>query len=676
MKKKILLALVLALVAICLFAISVSAEYNKSETVTVTLKDGSTQSCALYDAQGNELVWYTLDEGATLVSVKTRDLFCDEKGNKLVDSSSLTNIYLDDSTPLQKHNENTINCVVVANLRGCTFEIVTHASYKATFHNSKILQYIYLPNTVTSLGCNIFQYCSNVKVIDIPSDASFVISDANGFVNCTSLAEINLIGCTKIGSSSSHHSIFSGCTSLTRVIIDPDKYAGTVLAGNLFSACPLTQFGLVPNECHIPGAVTDIGVNVFKGSRFTKIYFGEAVKTTGYNIFDGNTNLTEVHFNSNYETMDQRAFMNCTSLQKVYDLENTKLTAIPHEAFKNTKIEEIILPNTVVSIAESAFYSSNNQTTTKVVLGANFTTFVSHDGFKNANALKELYIPAGCTSIPGNVFNSLASDCVIYFTGTKAQLDTLIANTNSNNTAFLNACKQAVSVDEFNNLEAKSGRYIVYGYNKCDAFYNGIHDKTQLSPCVALCNNCGNSDETHDSSYENSVVEYASFLKAGAKVTSCENKGCTYSVTEELPALFSCKGFSASNTGNGISLGFEVNNKAIADYTSVTGKILKYGVFAGSQSNLDTKDIFDADVSEKVITAEIEATEFSAFDIKVVGFKTETQKSTLLALGAYVELIDDNGTAYSYMQIDATDDAVSEVGEKYVYVTFDSIVNN
>ena len=67
MKKKVLFALLLITIFTCLLAISVSAEYNKSETVPVTLSDGTTQECALYDGEGNELVWYTLDGGATVV---------------------------------------------------------------------------------------------------------------------------------------------------------------------------------------------------------------------------------------------------------------------------------------------------------------------------------------------------------------------------------------------------------------------------------------------------------------------------------------------------------------------------------------------------------------------------------------------------------------------------------
>ena len=675
MKKKVLLMLTITALMLCLFAISVNAEYNNGETVTVALSNGTTQSCALYDADGNELVWYTLDGGATLLSVKTSDLFSNDKGNKLVDSSSLTNIYLNATTALQKHGDNTTNYIVVANLRGCTFKTVTHSGYKSTFHSSKLLQYVYLPNTITNLGCNIFQSCSTVKVIDIPSDAVFTIDDANGFNGCSSLAEINLIGCSRIGSSSGHHSVFNGCTSLTRVIIDPDKYTGTILAGNLFNGCPLTQFGLVPNECHIPDTVEHMGVNVFKYSRFTKVYFGDALKKTEYNVFDGNTNLTDVYFNANYETMDQRAFMNCTALQRLHGLENTKLTAITNEAFMNSQIEEIILPNTVVSIAQSAFGSfqeGGNTNGTKIVLGAGFTTFTSYDGFKNFVALKEVYIPAGCTSIPGNIFNAAAVDCVFYFTGTKGQLDTLKANTNGNNTAFLDAYKQAISIEEFNKLETKSGRYIVYDYNQCDAFYNGIHQTTQINPCVASCSVCKSSVETHVSDYETLVVEYAlGFLYDGEKRIVCANEGCTFKVAEALAPLFECLGLSANKYGNGFTVGYRANRTSIEKYSELTNSTVAFGVFAVSKDKLGTNDIFDENgqASDGVISHEIKGADFSIFEIKIVGF-SDAQKSAKLAVGAYAAVKKDGTTVYSYMQDKAPLD-----GAKYHFTSYEEALN-
>ena len=136
MKRKLLV--LLAIVAtLCLFIVSVSAAaVDKTEKVTVTLKDGSTTECALYDADGDELVWYTLDEGATLVSVKAKDLY-------YTSTTHLKDIYLSEGgTALQLGTETSTNKIVVANLRCLTITTMTHTGYKSTFDQSKIVHQV------------------------------------------------------------------------------------------------------------------------------------------------------------------------------------------------------------------------------------------------------------------------------------------------------------------------------------------------------------------------------------------------------------------------------------------------------------------------------------------------------------------------------------------------------
>ena len=367
MKKKLFLLIAIVATLVCLFAISVSAaEYNKTETVTVTLKNG-TQECELYDAQGDALVWYTLDSGATVQSVKAKNLYSSSSLEELlVNATYLGDIYLDANTVLQKQSEHDTNRIVVANLRECNFKTLSHVSYKTTFGDSKMLQYVYIPNTLTNMGCNVFQNCTNLKVCDIPSDASFVISDANNFPGCTSLREINLIGCTSIVG----HSNFSGCTSLTKVILDPNTINYASIANNTFNSAPLTQFGLVEGECTIPSTTTYIGNAAFLKSRFTKVIMSDSVTSLGWNTFADNTSLTEVYISNSLATSDIRVFENCTNLTTVKGLENCKLTTIPQEWFECTGTLQVVLPSTVTTIGNSAFKKSK---ITSISIPAGFT---------------------------------------------------------------------------------------------------------------------------------------------------------------------------------------------------------------------------------------------------------------------------------------------------------------
>ena len=82
------------------------------------------------------------------------------------------------------------------------------------------------------------------------------------------------------------------------------------------------------------------------------------------------------------------------------------------------------------------------------------------------------------------------------------------------------------------------------------------------------------------------------------------------------------RGVSASvYADGGIAIGFEVNNEAIDEYTKITGKTVKFGVFAVLESQIGTNDIFDEEgkAQDGVICAELTKTKFSMFEIKISG---------------------------------------------------------
>ena len=267
----------------CLFAVSVSAaDFDKTEKVTVTLSDGSTQECALYDENGNELVWYTLDQGATVISVKADDLVYSS-------TTDLRSISLSDGTPLQKDNEVTTNHIVVANLRGRTFTHLVHNGYKSTFDNSKIIQYVYLPSTITSLACNQYQNCTNLKVLDFPSDARFSFDDSN---------------------------FAPGCTSLNKSI-GLEKSTTTRIGKHMFNKTAIT-------EVRLPNTLTNIGEAAFNSCKSLKVAYLGASATTfeingGFNASDAfnSSGIEVVYMPSTITAVAGYAFSNANSLRAV-----------------------------------------------------------------------------------------------------------------------------------------------------------------------------------------------------------------------------------------------------------------------------------------------------------------------------------------------------------------------
>ena len=532
MKKKLILAISLAAVFCCLFAVAVGAQaFDKTEKVEVTLLNGSTTECALYDADGDELVWYTLDGGATLVSVKTKDLY-------FSDEASLRDIYLEkDGTALQMGNETSTNHIVVANLRCKYFTALVHSGYKSTFDRSTLIQYVYLPSTIKNLACNQFQSCTSLKVLDFPSDARFSFDDSNFAPGCTSLKEINLTGLTGVKGGS--------------------------------------------------------------------------------------------HFAS------------CSSLSKIVGLENSTTTNIGRKMFEKTAITEVRLPNTATTLGEGAF---NGCKSLKVAyLGNALNTFEVNSNFKasdafNSTAIEYIYIPKSVTAVAGYTFSGANSLRVVFFTGTKAEAMAMYsASSTTNNTPFVNLGKseeQFISYEEYSQLPlGDTGKYIVYGYSACTAFYGDNHVNST----------------SYGFAGEKYVSEYCRY-------DACER--CGMGTTTSYGKLLVNKGYSIAESGDGFTYDIKFNKEVIAIYEENEGTTFSYGIVAGKITEGDGGKIV-TEAGEKatdgVFTSNFTETSYELFNVKVTGVDTAEYKAKDVYLSAF--LID--GEDVYYLGQEVTDAAVA-----------------
>ena len=169
------------------------------------------------------------------------------------------------------------------------------------------------------------------------------------------------------------------------------------------------------------------------------------------------------------------------------------------------------------------------------------------------------------------------------------------------------------------------------------------------------------------------VIYKNGMTQAGTSVYKCLY--CDEGLVEEseptFAPLFTCLGYSSPEfNADGIAVGYIVNNTAIDEYESLTGKSVKYGVFAVTEEKLGDSDIFGAKGAAKgVISAEITNYEFVAFELKITGF-TDDYKNVKLAMGAYVEVTDGEATEYSYMQ----DNTKGTTNGKYYFASYYDIL--
>lgn len=207
-----------------------------------------------------------------------------------------------------------------------------------------------IPACVTEIYSAAFDGCSSLEEVKFANGSKLKDVLAFAFRDCTSLKSISLPSSVKtIGNKA-----FSGCTSLETVEYDEDKITsfGTCVFENCSSLKSVT----------VPGVVTTIG---------------------------------------------SKDFVGCTSLEEVILCDG--VTKVENDAFRNSPVNSLSLPNTLREIGDYAFYS--NALTGKLVIPEGVEkigalAFAAPQLFKVEGGITELELPSSLVSIGALAFYS------------------------------------------------------------------------------------------------------------------------------------------------------------------------------------------------------------------------------------------------------------------------------
>ena len=167
--------------------------------------------------------------------------------------------------------------------------------------------------------------------------------DINGNVSCIDCSGLTEVTLSKNVSSLSWHA-FMG-TGLTNIVIPEDSNLKTI-GDAAFNGTNITSI-------NIPNTVTTIGGGAFDGTKLTSLTVPDSV-TSGVSCIDC-SDLTEVTLGKNVSSLNWHAFMG-TGLTSIVIPEDSKLTTIGESAFYGTKIESLVIPDSVTTIGGAAFY--------------------------------------------------------------------------------------------------------------------------------------------------------------------------------------------------------------------------------------------------------------------------------------------------------------------------------
>ena len=237
---------------------------------------------------------------------------------------------------------------------------------------------------ITWIGDHAFKSCKNLNTIkNIPSELNDIKSWC---FEETGLESVDLSN-TKV--TIMKDGVFYNNTSLTSIKL-PNKLEN--FWDNAFYGCTSL------NNIEMPSTVVGIYNHVFDGcTSLTNVKFNDSYTTLGTHVFK-NCPLDAVTFPNTLKSIGEYAFES-TNLKTV-DLSNTQITSLPNGSFYDCEqLSDVKLPKELTYIGEKAFYKST-------IASITFPPSLEKIGawaFQNTQ-LTNVVIPTQCSSIEQGAF--------------------------------------------------------------------------------------------------------------------------------------------------------------------------------------------------------------------------------------------------------------------------------
>ncbi len=463
----------------------------------------------------------------------------------------------------------------------------------------------------------------DIDSLDIPQGVTSI-----GTYACNGMTTIRKISIpdtvTNIGSGT-----FQNASGLEFCIMEHKETSGlTTLSGSLFSGSGLKAFSM-------PDCIT----NIDSGSEFANC-----------------ESMTAVYLSKNLTSIagSKSCFDYCGKLYLV----NDPFVAMSEDQIP-AKPSIYYFPSNLTVLGDSVgVFRGSSSINDVLVFGTKITAITNRVTFQGC--------PENTIVFLGNMTDVVAYET--YYWGTKN---------------FIFANPEDKSASDLNKLDLKSSStaYFCYGDNASHLYEKSMStDATCTLPAMTAdyCF-CGQRIPNTESTVGDALghshtiylgTVYENYMAEGYKEYECDRCG-NVNADKKVPALFTCLGYSTAEFSNGgISIGYNVNKDAISEYEIITGVEVSYGLFAGTKAGLGTNDVIgeNGNAIAGAITAGFDGSEYSYMFIKMFGFN-EDNKDTLFAIGAYVEVANEEGKAYSYLQADAPAD-----GEKYSFIKYNDFV--
>ena len=241
--------------------------------------------------------------------------------------------------------------------------------------------------SVTSIGNYAFYECTGLTSVTIPNSVTWIIG--NPFRGCTGLTSI------VVNSGNTKYDSRNNCNAII------EKASNTLILG-----CKNTV---------IPNSVKRIGRSAFYGcTGLTSVTIPNSVTWISDAAFAGCSGLTSVTIGNSVTSINISAFSGCTSLTSVnisdlaawcnidfYNADANPLEYAHNLYLNGSKITNLVIPNSVSSIRNYAFYECTGLTSVTI---PNSVTSIGGMAFDSCTGLTSVTIPNSVTEIGNAAF--------------------------------------------------------------------------------------------------------------------------------------------------------------------------------------------------------------------------------------------------------------------------------
>lgn len=154
-------------------------------------------------------------------------------------------------------------------------------------------------------------------------------------------------------------------------------------------------------EIQLPNTLTEIDDGAFKHSSLERIIIPSSVTKMGYSVFYACESLQSVVLPDNLTEIDSSTFGFCKSLKHITLPRDLK--TVNREAFENTGIEEIYLPEGMVTAGKDSFKRMYNL---RVLHLPSTLKCIGEEAFSFCEKLEEVILPEGLLQVCHDAFDA------------------------------------------------------------------------------------------------------------------------------------------------------------------------------------------------------------------------------------------------------------------------------